>query len=125
MGLLANAKLLYTYPLRKACSTVSTALFLSTLAHCLQATPGDSQHRAVRIVPSWVPAHANGSAAVDPIFVGYRTGQGVDRELFDSMKHHVLVYTSPVNTARDPRYTTLRASLAGGQACGLGVGGMV
>ncbi|PRW59320.1 hypothetical protein C2E21_2437 [Chlorella sorokiniana] len=84
-----------------------------TLTLAAQGTPSDGRYRAVRVVPSWVPAFANGSAAVDPLFIGYRTGLGVDASLYDTMKNHVLLYTSPVKTARDPQYTTRRAALKG------------
>lgn len=82
--------------------------------NCLQGSSDDSHPHAVRVVPSWVPAPTNGSTAVDPLFVGYRTGLGLDTNLADSLKNHVLLYTSPINSAQDSQSTTRRAELKGG-----------
>lgn len=87
-----------------------------TLSLAAQGSSDDSHPRAVRVVPSWVPAPTNGSTAVDPLFVGYRTGLGLDTNLADSLKNHVLLYSSPINSAQDSQSTTRRAELKGNDA---------
>lgn len=91
--------------------------------NCLQGSSDDSQPRAVRVVPSWVPAPTNGSTAVDPLFIGYRTGLGLDHNLADSLKNHVLIYTSPISSAQDSQSTTRRADLKGGRCEASRLGG--
>lgn len=67
----------------------------------------------LRIVPDWVPRWNDTQAGTAPLFVGYRTKQGGDAQLFDMYAGKANVYTSAIANARDPAGSVLEASLSG------------
>lgn len=87
---------------------------------CLpQSKFGNTKNTAVRVVPSWVPVGDDTELPPEPLFIGYRTGLGVDAGLLDSHKGHVLLYTSRVASNQDALFTNLAAVMTGGQRGGL------
>ena len=67
----------------------------------------------LRILPDWVPRWNDPQAGTAPLFVGFRTKQGGDAQLFDLYAGKANVYTSAIANGRDPAGSVLEASLAG------------
>lgn len=67
----------------------------------------------LRIVPDWVPRWNDPQAGTAPLFVGFRTKQGGDAQLFDLYAGKANVYTSAIANGRDPAGSVLEASLSG------------
>lgn len=67
----------------------------------------------LRIVPDWVPRWDDPQAGTAPLFVGFRTKQGGDVQLFDGYAGKANVYTAAIANARDTAGSVLEASLAG------------
>lgn len=67
----------------------------------------------LRIVPDWVPRWDDPQAGMAPLFVGFRTKQGGDVQLFDGYAGKANVYTSAIANARDTAGSVLEASLSG------------
>ena len=84
-----------------------------------QSKFGNTKNAAVRVIPSWVPADNDTGLPPEPLFIGYRTGLGVDANLAMGLQDHVLLYTSRVASNQDALFTTLAAIMTGGLREGL------